>query len=420
MEELCRSLFLGQTRKMNMEFRRSGTRDERRRRVIMEETCARGAEPDASESSTARGGGAATQEPPRRYSEGASSSHQPRVTDLMPHRPWTLLVVLLLCATFVTGLIALHGYLALERYPVAVEMLPAVNLAAANNLSVWFCSAMLAAGAVLSMLIYQIRRYRTDDYRGRYRMWFWFAGVLVLGSVNAVADVEYAIRTAALHAAGIPDYQDALLIGTGVVAFMLLVLVLRLALEMRSSWPALISLAISATCLAAVLAVRLGWLWTDAQMFRVMARACLMMVGHAALFFSLCLYGSRVYREANGLSKPATRTKKPRRKRRKPDQSEQDSEPPRAKRKSRQPAAKAPEEAALVKKRRRASRDKEAAEHEQTKSGADAKPAKRRVDQPVRSQQSEDDEPAADDMTKLSKAERRRLRKQRRRERQHQ
>jgi hypothetical protein len=339
----------------------------------------------------------------------------------MPHRPWTLFVLLLLCTTLITGLVALHGYLTIERYPVAIEVLPAVNLAASNNLSVWFCSALLAAGAILSLLIYQIRRYRTDDYRGRYRMWFWFAAVLMLGSVNSVADLEYTIRTASLHAAGIPDYADALLIGTAVTAFILLVLGLRLAIELRACWPALVSLAVSVGCIATVFAIRLGWLWTEAEMFRVMANALLLMVGHAALFFSLCLYGSFVYREANGLSKRTSGRKKKRRPRRKQTavEAEVSETPERPKTRRRREPQSAESESRTPKKRVRPSRE-EAPVENRGKKRADSKSVKRRVDQPAPSPDREDAEPEAEDMAKLSKAERRRLRKQRRRERQQQ
>jgi hypothetical protein len=345
----------------------------------------------------------------------------------MPHRPLTLFVLFLLCTTFVTGLVALHGYLTIEQYPVSVELLPAVDLAAANNLSVWFCSSMLAAGAVLSLLIYQIRRYRTDDYRGRYRMWFWFAAVLMLGSVNAVADLEYAVRTTAFYTAGIPDYPDALMIGTAVTAFILLVLAVRLAIEMRSSWAALTSLTVSVACIATVLGVRLGWLWADAQLFRIMAKASLMMVGHVALFFSLCVYGSHVYREANGLSNRPPRNKKKRRPKRQGATEPQASESQSRLKRKRRPKTATTEEGDAPKKRVRQkqtepveSRRKKQAEPTESRQSkpAASKPVKRRVDQAVKPVRSEDEESDADGMAKLSKAERRRLRKLRRRERQ--
>ncbi len=403
---------------MIMEFRRSGTRDERRRRVLMDETCTREADADSSGDSAAGRNRPAVHEPPRRYSEGASTSHQPHITDLVPHRAWMLVVVFLLCTTFITGLVAVYGYLAVESYPVAVEMLPAVDLAADNNMSVWFCSALLASGSVLSLLIYQIRRYRTDDYRGRYRMWFWFAGELMLGSMNSVADLEQALTTVSLHAAGIPDYGDAVLVGSAVTAFILLVLLLRLGIEVRSSWGALLSLAVSAACMGTVLAVRLGWLWTDAQMFRVMARALLMMVGHAALFFTLCVYGACVYREANGLSKPVKATRKSRRRRREAKRSDDDQETPRPKKQRRAESASAGQEAPASKKRGRPARQEE--DDNQPAQRSEPKAAKRRADQPARPQQAEDDDPDDEELTKLSKSERRRLRKQRRRERQQQ
>jgi hypothetical protein len=220
-----------------------------------------------------------------------------------------------------------------------------------------------------------------------------------------------------LHAAGIPNYGDALLVGSAVAAFVLLVLFLRVGIEVRSSWGALLSLAISAACLGTVLGVRLGWLWADAQMFRVMARALLMMVGHAALFFALCVYGAYVYREANGLSRPANATRKSRR-RRDAKRSDDDQESPRPRKQRRPESASAGQVAPASKKRVRPSREETAGNQPAKRS--EPKAVKRRVDPPAGPQQGEDEDPADEEMTKLSKSERRRLRKQRRRERQQQ
>ncbi len=329
--------------------------------------------------------------------------------------------MLLLCVTGIAALEALYGYLAMEPYPVSVELLPAVDLAVPNNLSVWFSSSLLAAGAILSLLIYQIRRYRTDDYRGRYRMWFWFAAILMLGSLNCVADLEHTVRTAAVHAAGIPDYSDAPLIGMAVSAFILLVLALRLAVEMRASWVAMVSLAVATACISAVLVVRVGWMWADAEMFRMMAGSGLRMLGHVALFFSLCVYASHVYREANGLMTSPPRTKRRRKKRRDSGEVESDEADSPARRPRRKATVSTKSDATADERPRRkrtvVANGKRAAQ-------AEPSPTKRRIDKPAKpvpavtskSDDADGSEADGDDVSKLSKAERRRLRKQRRRE----
>ncbi|QDT02938.1 hypothetical protein K227x_13170 [Rubripirellula lacrimiformis] len=50
----------------------------------------------------------------------------------------------------------------------------------------WYMVAMLTASAGVSLMIYQLRRYRLDDYLGRYRLWRLVLIVMVLASVNAL------------------------------------------------------------------------------------------------------------------------------------------------------------------------------------------------------------------------------------------
>jgi hypothetical protein len=86
-----------------MEFRRQGTRDQRRRRVCLEDAPDETPAPSRGRSRTASGS-----QTLRQYAEAARCEHQPRVTDLIPKRRWTVLVLMLLALTQVTGLLALY------------------------------------------------------------------------------------------------------------------------------------------------------------------------------------------------------------------------------------------------------------------------------------------------------------------------
>ena len=78
-----------------MQFRRSGQRAERRRRVLIDETVT--APVAAQQAPAGAGAESATPDPAelRNYAEAALAIHQPRVTDLIPTRRWTLVVLLL-------------------------------------------------------------------------------------------------------------------------------------------------------------------------------------------------------------------------------------------------------------------------------------------------------------------------------------
>lgn len=53
----------------------------------------------------------------------------------------------------------------------------------------WFMIAMLASASGICLLIYQLRRYRLDDYRGHYRLWRMVLIALAFASVNALVGI---------------------------------------------------------------------------------------------------------------------------------------------------------------------------------------------------------------------------------------
>jgi hypothetical protein len=284
-----------------MEFRRKSQRDERRRRVLLDETDL----PSRSNSDavTARdkplkSGGPG---PAKSYTEAALAPHRPRVVDLIPTRAWTIGVLLLLAVTAVTGLQALYGYVALGYGELGIDHVRAADLASAGSIASWFASCLLLASAMLAGMTYSIRRHRADDYRGRYRIWCWMVPILVVFSLDAVADLQCSLRTALLQLAGIPDYSDAKLVWTASVAVLGVGLGVRLAVEMRACRGAILSLVLAAGSYAVWGVATLEWLWADGGVFRVMALSALAMAGNVAVFSALCWYARHVYRDARGL-----------------------------------------------------------------------------------------------------------------------
>ena len=295
-----------------MDFRRSGQRDERRRRVLLEETGG-----DAStQEAQGESGEAAVPRPAtervRHYTDAALSPRQPRVIDLIPKRRWTNLVLFLLVMSCATAAEAVYGYVALQLAPHAISRYAAIDLAVRGSVATWLTAAFLGVSAVLGALTYQLRRYRVDDYRGRYRMWYWMVPVLMLASVDCVAGIQQTVRTALLDYAGIPEYADACLIWTASMAVILGAIGLRLAIEMRACRLAVCCLLLALSCFAAVGAAQLNWILPGQGVFQTMASSSLVLGGHIALLMALCLNARHVYRDACGeiVTKPArVRTK---------------------------------------------------------------------------------------------------------------
>ena len=79
----------------------------------------------------------------------------------------------------VTGLTWLHIRIADLSQTLPRDGLAAIDAGAAGNLAAWFSSCLLLMAAACSLQIYNLRRHKIDDYRGRYRIWVWAAIALL-------------------------------------------------------------------------------------------------------------------------------------------------------------------------------------------------------------------------------------------------
>src|SRR5215204_363854 len=174
-----------------MDFRRSGQLDERRRRVLMDEIASPSSETDAPESPPATSGSA--KGPVRAYSPAVLAERQPRVTDLVPLRPFAAIFLVLLSLTGVAAIETTYIYLATLPLGSAGEHLAALDVDQRGSLASYYSALLLALGAAGALAVYGIRSHRVDDYRGRYRIWLWIAAALAWASVDVATGLHDAL-----------------------------------------------------------------------------------------------------------------------------------------------------------------------------------------------------------------------------------
>lgn len=287
-----------------MEFRRGGQRDERRRRVMIEESAAR--EPEAGTRQTDpsyRKGGKSSGAAPRqrRYPKTTLTERQPLFVAAIPTGWCSAVSVIALLLAAIAGLEAMYGYIALGYTRLSIRSVPAIDLTSRASIGAWLSSMFLLAAGLLGVLTYFIRRHRLDDYRGRYRMWCWIVPVLVLAAVDQVAGLQQSVRNALLILAGIPDYADAELVRLGVATVIVAVVLVRLAIELRDCRMAIFGVLLAGTCYSGVAAIHLNWLLAADTIFGEMAAAGLLLGGHFCLFSAVLLNARYVHRDAAGL-----------------------------------------------------------------------------------------------------------------------
>jgi len=301
-----------------MQFRRSGQRDQRRRKVFLEDVSA-----DADKSATPANKTGKSDAVAKAYAQAAIEETETRVADLIPTRPLGVFVLFLLGLTAVAVVQALYTFLPDWRGALGPRGSAAFDLAGSGSVNGWLSAVLLGVSAMMSVLIYIIRRHKMDDYRGRYRMWLWAAAGLMLASVNAVAGLHHAFDAVLVRLSGLTLFANAAgwsLIG---ISFVSGVFGLWLLIDMWRSRGASAALLSAAAIYVGAAALLLRQPLVHDPMLATMVASLAFSLGHLTLALAFTVYARRVLLEARGLLK--VEKKKPKKKRAAPDQDESDA-----------------------------------------------------------------------------------------------
>lgn len=170
-------------------MRRNG-RDERRRRVLRDDPAS--AEVGAVEAGESPGSRAHREGAGRDnlYQESARSDQQPKLIDFVPRRGSLVFVCLLLQLNLFAALQSLHWWFFESAAPGDRAWLSFFDLARDGSLASWLMSVWFLMAAVLCGLLFSVRRHRRDDFQGRYRVWGWLAAAMVAISACVVTGFD--------------------------------------------------------------------------------------------------------------------------------------------------------------------------------------------------------------------------------------
>ena len=284
-----------------MDFRRSGQLDERRRRVLRDEL----AQPTDNEAADSPAGAAGSAKGPvRAYCPAVLAERQPRVTDLVPLRPLWMAVAILLAVTAVAAIECLHIHA--RALPLAgAPQLAALDAAERGSVAAWFSSLLLAGGACLALVAFGIRRHRVDDYRGQYRIWLWATAALAFASLDAATGIHDSLGLALVVLAGQSQAAGSLAAATTLSWLALFGLAfgtlgIRLAIEVWCSTASLAALAMAGLLyLIGSLLVLDVWPATSPLVASVI-QTSIVQLAHVALVSAVALYARHVALDAAG------------------------------------------------------------------------------------------------------------------------
>lgn len=216
---------------------------------------------------------------------------------LVPVRRRTMLVAVGSLASLAILLCFLH-YAAVAWPAIAYrpEIARPLRLDRADSFGRWLICALLAFSAGASLLIYQLRRYRIDDFQGHYRLWRLVLIVMMLASLNSLVsliDWSGALLDAALGKRVALAGSDWIRL---IVSIGGIILALRLLAEIRRSRWALAMMVIACGWLAIPEAAQ--WKFIDIDSVGTWALVTSApLLAFTTLFLSLSIYLRMLYRE---------------------------------------------------------------------------------------------------------------------------
>ncbi|MEM8946478.1 MAG: hypothetical protein AAGD11_15000 [Planctomycetota bacterium] len=276
---------------------RNTTRTGRRRRVLNEEVLS------ASNITAYTGKGDSNVEPgdTPRYGAGANIENHPQVTSFVPRRFRTL-CLFGLAGISVAVVAELIAYYAQPLSDLAKVVSPAELTDALSNRPIaWMSATVLLLTVGYARLVFSLRRHRVDDYRGRYRVWRTAGWAATLLSINAVVALHPLI---ARYLGSLVEWQ---LLPEGAGWWLVPVtlaggwLMIKVMIEAAECKAALALYLLASVCLAVSGAHSAGWSpnWA-AALPEVMSRS-LPLVGFTFLLVGSQLFARYVILDVQGL-----------------------------------------------------------------------------------------------------------------------
>ena len=183
---------------------RNGHRDDRRRRLLAEDL-------------SAGSGPASDLYPPRvendrppdhksaNYGDAEFLQAQLRLTDLVPRRLISHVLLLVVGLAAIGGLVALYVWapdLLPGGAPSGSVRLTLADLGNCGSLGNWFAALLLVTASLLAVIIYTVRRHKVDDYRGHYVIWLWAATGWFIMATDVAASLHQGLQQVMISLTG--------------------------------------------------------------------------------------------------------------------------------------------------------------------------------------------------------------------------
>lgn len=249
--------------------------------------------------------------PTRAYADAAQAAQRRAVCTLVPSRWLAIALAVGTCLLLVGACLALHiaskGLVSL----VPAEDLVALRLDASGSIGHWVASTLLVLAGATAVFVYLLRRHRVDDYHGRYRVWIWMFAACLMASLAETTELGRLARGLCRLAADWSSVRNDVL-WPATVGLVATAICVRLWFEIRRCPTAVAALVGTVLCFLFAAAACHDWpvAWTDAGK-PLMARGS-WLVGYVFLLATFILYARHVQLEVSGALAVPTNRARPR------------------------------------------------------------------------------------------------------------
>ena len=239
----------------------------------------------------------------RRYVFGDRSVSFAVASRLLPQRLLSVWALLAAGIALVAGLTTANIQLTVICQTLGITSLPAAEWSSPASIGAWFSNLLLIVAGLLCLLIYGLRRHRLDDYRGKYRRWLTGAIVCIAASLVLSSGLHHTLAEVLANRTGASALPGGAIWWLVPGALLSGWIATRVALDMRPCRLGLFAMAIACGMYLAALAANFALL--PVSLATIVAEPIARCIGHVWLVVALLAQVRFILLEASGQIAPS-------------------------------------------------------------------------------------------------------------------
>jgi hypothetical protein len=236
-----------------------------------------------------------------RYSEAAGVENHAQVTDFVPRRYRSIALLIAVGGLTTAVLGSLHFFGTPIAGALGETEIATLKLMAPGSMGAWVAAVVLFVASAASILVYSIRRHRIDDFRGRYRLWLFTAAACLIASANSVTGLHNLLASSLGYLTGWTALRSGAIWWLVLAGLPLVWIALRSIVEVRESRLAASLLVTAVCCYVVAAATALGAVSLSEQRAESTVVGAALLVGHWMTLAAILSYARYVILDAQGL-----------------------------------------------------------------------------------------------------------------------